>query len=266
MRHEVFQPLATALVAALAASCVMLVNPEQEQGPPPAPEFRKSLDFKPGGTAALEHTLGNVTITGWDKDAAEVVATARTPEPGSERRLQLYSSGDLEPSVDIREDVQALRIRTRSLGGPWTSGGLDYAVRLPNSVNLNPVRLGTGDVRISDVYGSTVVELGRGNLAIKNYSGPLKAVVGGGGADVELLDIRETDVVDITVKEGDIILRLEPDANVRIEAEAPVGGITSDYDLGRELPARAVRTKLGNGAAAITLKALRGNIKILKTA
>lgn len=264
MRQKVFRATLLSIFVAFSASCIMVVDSEQDQPWQPA-EFRKSVDFAAGGTVAVEHTLGNVGITGWDKDSVEVVATGREAEAGSNRRVRVYSMGDLEPSIDVRQTGGVLRIRTRSLGGPWASGGLNYALHVPSSVNLNAIRLEKGDVAISDIYGQADVEISTGNLTVKNFSGPLKASVGSGQVDVELLDVHGEDAIDITSREGDITLRLEPGANIRIEAESPKGEITSDYDLGQKLPARTLAGRMGKAEAVVTLKALRGNIKILKT-
>jgi DUF4097 and DUF4098 domain-containing protein YvlB len=243
----------------------MLMDPGREGAEQPVAEFRKSVDFKAGGTVAVEHTLGDVVITGWDKDSVEVVATGREAEAGKSQGVHIYNLEDYEPSIDVREAGGALRIRTRSLGGPWSAGGLDYAVQVPSSVNLNTIRLENGDVSVSDIYGQMVVELTTGQLTVKNFSGPLKASIASGTADVEVLDVRNEDMIEITVGKGDIILRLQPDTSARVEAESPQGDITSDYDLGRKLPAKTLDGRLGKGDARIVLKALQGNIKILKT-
>jgi hypothetical protein len=264
MRQKIYQALFAAVCITLAASCIMVVDPGKDETWQAPAEFRKSVDFQAGGTMAVEHTLGNVVIAGWDNNSLEVVATGRPPEPPSSRQVRLYSAADIEPSVDIRQAGGATRIRTRSLGGPWAMGGLDYTISVPHSVNLDTIRLEQGDLTISDVYGRADVSVTKGNLTIKNFSGPLKAALNAGGADVELLDIRGVDNVDISCKDGDIVLRLEPDAGVTIKAEAPEGQITSEYGLGRSLPAKAFSGRMGSGEAGITLKTLHGNIKILK--
>jgi DUF4097 and DUF4098 domain-containing protein YvlB len=265
MRNEPFRISLLLTFMALAASCITVVDPEQAGSWPPGGEFRKTVDFEAGGTVTVEHTLGNIVITGWDNNSVEVVATGRAGEQGTNRRVGVYSMDDLEPSIDVRLSGGALRIRTRSLGGPWASGGLDYAIRVPSSVNLKGITLDRGDVTISDVYGQVGAAISKGDLTVKNFSGGLKATLEAGQADIELLDIREDDLVEVTSQEGDITLRLEPGANARIEAESKGGEITGDYDLGLMLPAKSVTAQLGSGAARITLQALRGSIKILKT-
>jgi hypothetical protein len=264
MGKRAVQALAVLTFAALAASCMMVMDPEQTPAWQSGAEFRKTMDFPAGRTVTVEHTLGNVEITGWDKNSVEVVATGREGEPRSGRRIRVYSTEDVEPSIDVRQDGGVLRIRTRSLGGPWASGGLDYSIRVPNSVSLKGITLDKGDVTVSDIFGRVEAAISKGNLTVKNFSGAVKASIETGQADVELLDVREGDAVEITVQEGDILLRLEAGTSARVEAEAPGGEITSDYDLGLKLPARALTSQLGTGGARIKLNALRGNIKILK--
>ncbi len=264
MRKKAFQALAVLTFTALAASCVMLVNPEQAPSWQPGAEFRRTMDFQAGGTVTVEHTLGDIEIKGWDNDSVEVVATGKPGEPGHGGKIHIDTAEDLEPSVDIREADGVLRIRTRSLGGPWVPIGLDYSIKVPRSVNLKGITLDKGDVALSDIYGEVEVAISEGHLTVKNFSGSLKASIETGQADVELLDVRKGDAVELTVQKGDISIRLEAGTSARLEAEASGGEITSDHDLGVKLPARAFTTQLGSGGARIKLTALRGNIKVLK--
>ncbi len=260
MRVKVWRRLAAVAVAVFSASCVMVMNPEDVSESVPNPEFRKTVEFQPGGTVSLDQSSGDVRISGWDDNSVEIVATA-----GERAPFLTSTPWNLETEVEVKRNAGALRIQTRSADGPWVSGGLDYSLRVPHSVNLDGIKESRGDIRISDVYGRIGVDLARGFLTVVNFSGPLRAAVGSGNVDAELLDIRATDVVDITVGEGDIAVRIQPGANVEVKAESPRGEITSEYAFGAPLPARTLSGRLGLGAGRIVLKALRGNIKILKT-
>jgi hypothetical protein len=265
MREKALSSLALVVLAVFSASCVMVMDPEHARASAGNLEFLKTLDFKAGGTLTLEHSLGNVEIAGWDKDSVEIVAAPSERGQGGKPHLEARTLWNLEPGVDIKKTGDAIRIRTRSLGGPWSSGGLDYTISVPHSVNLNGIKVVQGDVKISDVYGRIDVDVTTGRLSVANFSGPLRAAVGAGAVDAELLDIRDTDAIEITVKEGDLTLRLQPEANVSVEAESPGGEITSPFDWGAKLPARTLSGRLGNGGARIVLKALRGDIQILET-
>ncbi len=261
---KAFAALVLMSCAVLASSCIMVIDPEEAQSWRPGGEFRKTADLEAGGTVTVEHSLGSVVITGWDKPSVEVVASGRRAEPGAGGGVHVYGAGDYEPSIEVKRSDGVVRVRTRYLGGPWTATGLDYSIQVPSSVVLNPVKMGKGDVMISDVYGRIETEISEGNLTVRNYSGSLRASLGTGRADVELLDVRENDAVDIGVKDGDITLRVEREAGARIEAEAPGGEITSEYDLGLKPQAKTLAAPLGAGGAVIKLKTARGNIKILK--
>jgi hypothetical protein len=265
MRRKALSCLAAVFVAASAASCVMVMDPEHAPDSATSAEFVRTFDFQAGGTLTLEQSLGNVRITGWDQESVEVVAEPSALRQEGKPRLQATTLWDLEPSVDIKKSGDGIRVRTRSLGGPWSSGGVDYAIRVPHSVNLNGIKVERGDVEISDVYGRLDADVASGRLTVVNFSGPLRAAIGTGAADVELLDVRDTDTVEITVGEGDLTLRLQPEANVEVEAETPVGEISSPLPWGSKLPARTLSGRLGSGGARIVLKALQGNIRILET-
>jgi len=265
MGRQVVRGVAVAGLAALAAACVTVVGPEGAPPPWPLGEFRKTVEIKAGDTVTIEHTLGNIVIKGWDKDEAEIVATVRPINPSEKQRVHLYTGDQLEPSIDVRQKDGVLRIRTKTLGGPWASTTMDYSLRVPASINLRGVWLEKGNVSISDVYGRVEAAVVSGGLTVKNFSGALKASLGSGRADVELLDIHKEDEVEIISQEGDIILHLQPSAGVRLTADAPKGEIASELDLGVKPPVKTVTAKLGAGGAVVTLKTLHGNIKILKT-
>ena len=265
MLRKVFRTAAAAGLTALAASCLTVVGPQDAPPSWQPSEYRKTVDLKSGDSVAIEHTLGNIVINGWDRDSVEIVATARQADPGDKRQVQLYTGENIEPSVDVRLVDGVLRIRTRSLGGPWTSTAMDYAIRVPASVKLRSVKLDKGSVSISNVYGRIEAMISSGGLTVRNYSGFLKANLSSGSADVELLDIRGEDTVEVMSLEGDVVLRLQAGAGVHLMAEAPKGEISSDLDLGVKLPARSLTAKLGSAAAPVSLKAMRGNIRILKT-
>jgi hypothetical protein len=265
MRRKVLSFLGAVFVAAFAASCVMVMDPEHAPASATNAEFVRTYEFQAGGTFTLEQSLGNVRIMGWDPESVEVVAEPSALRQEGKPRLEATTLWDLEPSVDIKKSGGSIRVRTRSLGGPWSSGGLDYTIRVPHSVNLNGIKVERGDVEISDVYGRLDADVASGRLTVVNFSGPVRASVGTGEVDAELLDVRDTDTVEIAVREGDLTLRLQPEANVEVEAEAPAGEISSPLPWGAKLPARNFSGRLGNGGARIVLKALQGNIRILET-
>ena len=267
---------AVAAAATLLASCILLENPEgdepgwrttrERESAPSGSEFRRSLEFAPGGTLSLENDYGDVRITGWDREEAEIVAKGAAVEAQPRRSARQYGVRRGTPDVEVRETGRGVLVRTPTFEGPGEAPAVDYEIRVPNSVVLSGIRISEGNLTIADVFGRIEVSVDQGDLSISNYSGPLRATVGTGNADVEVLDLRDGDEITIQSRKGDIILRLESGVGAIIEADAPRGEVSSDFDLGVKLPASSVKGWIGQGGPAVLLRASDGGIRIVRTA
>jgi len=277
MRKTFRWPLLAVPAAALLTSCILISDPEGEPGwrtiPKPSDEtttsgteFRQTVDLAAGGTLSLENDYGNVEITGWDRDSVEVVARSAAVERQRQRSAREYSDRDLAPEVEILERSGGLLVRTPTFEGPGRPPAVDFKVRVPNSIDLTGIRISEGNLDISDVFGRLEVSVDQGDLLVSNYSGPVRATVATGNADIEVLDLREGDEITITARRGDIILRLESGAGAIVEADAPRGEVVSDFDLGKKLPASAVKGWIGQGGPNVILRASEGRIEIVKIA
>jgi hypothetical protein len=274
MKNVFFRLLAPAAALALAAGCIILPDPGDSEGwrrtpesspsspAPSGPEVRRTLALAAGSTLSLENDYGDVEIAGWDRDEAEIVA--RTVEEASDRPASARTSGrrGTRPDIEIREARDGLLVRTPTFEGPGTPPEVDYEVRVPTDVVLAAIRISEGNLKISDVYGRIEASLDRGDLTVINYSGVVQATIGTGNADVEVLDLRETDSITIISRRGDIILRLEEGVGAVVEADAPRGEVRSDFDLGVRLPVSTVKAWIGQGGPNIILKASDGRIDI----
>ncbi len=264
-----------AAMAALLSSCILLDNPEGDEpgwrtfpesdNRPSGSEFRQTVPFTPGGTLALENDYGDVTITGWDREEVEIVARAATVEAGPQNSDRPYRIRKVTPEVEIKDTDQGLLIRTPTFEGPGQAPAVDFEIKAPRNVILTGLRISEGDLTISDVYGRIDAAVDQGDCAVANFSGSLKLNLGTGNADVEVLDLREGDEVSVISRRGDIVLRLEPGAGASLEANAPHGGVTSDFDLGVRQPAQTVKTNVGRGGASIILMASNGRVRIIKS-
>jgi hypothetical protein len=259
-------------VLALAAACIILPDAGDSEGwrtvsgsSPSSSEPNEVLqtaDLTAGSTFSLENDFGNVEIIGWDQEAAEIVARAAEQTADRPRSARISGSRGTKLDVEVRETRNGLLVRTPTFEGPGTPPVVKYEIRVPNDVVLAGIRISEGDLKISDLYGRIEAALDQGNLTVINYSGVVEATIGTGNADVEVLDLRETDSITITSRRGDIILRLEPGVQAIVEADAPRGEVNSDFDLGVKLPVRTVKGWIGQGGPNIILKASDGRIDI----
>ena len=273
MSKTFLKPLAAAVIVSAFVSCLYFENPEGEPGwrttpdqsAGPAPEFRRTVPFTPGKTLSLENDYGDVSITGWNRAEVEVVARAATVESQPEGSNRPYRIRKVTPEVEILETEQGLLVRTPTFEGAGEAPAVDYELKVPSEIVLTGIRISEGSLTVANVFGRIEASIDQGHLAVANFSGPLRVSLGTGGADVEVLDLRESDEVSVTTRRGDITLRLEPGVTASVEANAPHGEVTSDFDLGVRLPAPTVKGLIGRGGPSIILMTSEGRIQILKS-
>ncbi len=247
----------------LAASCVMVMDPDRPMSRPPQGEYRKAVEFAPGSVLFLENGSGDVEITGGADEILQVTARGPAGFPEQGRGIRIHGAWSHRPDLAVQRIANGYRVRLRGLDGPSRPPRTDIQVRVPRHVLIEELRAEDGNVSISDAYGRLVISLGRGDVTVRNFSGPVDISAGSGTVDVEALDIRDGDSLVISTGAGDIVLRLEREAGARIEARAPNGVVRSELDLGADLPAPEVSGRTGSGGASIVLETREGNIDIL---
>jgi hypothetical protein len=243
----------------LWTSCIMLDLPWNMEGGYQA-EFHRIVKLQEGGAIELDNPSGNVEIRGWNEDKVEVTARQVGTSPGGLSRWGFRT----EPRVSVESDGQSVAIETVQVKESEFQPEIQFLVYVPQSVNLKDIRVGRGSLIVGDAYGSLAATVDDGDLVIENYSGSVRASVRQGHIEAELLDLRSGDQVDLTVDKGDLTLFLEPEAGVKLTAEAPRGEISGDFDLKATPPAQSVSVELGDGRATVVLKALDGDIQVKK--
>jgi hypothetical protein len=248
----------------LSSACVIAVIDSASLGRGwPKSTFHKSLDLEPGGAVALENTIGDIIISGWEKEAIEISAEG-SPESPPEAGIHFLGWRLALLDVRVQSTPDSVRIRTSKRGYENGGGLVDYVLNVPHSVNLDSVRNGRGRIAVSDIFGRSLLDADEGEIKISNYSGSLDVRLGSGVVEAEVLDLRPQDSVRVRVERGDIILLLESSAAAHIVASTPAGNIFSELELGQALPAKEVSARLGDGQASIELTAAQGDIKIRK--
>ena len=254
---------AAAAVLALGACIFPLSWPDTEPADGQSGAFVRTVALEPGGTVQLENVLGDIEIRGWDKSEVEITAEEDWNAP-FRGRIWMPGRRIGTPDIEVVTADRVVKIRARLPEREQEIRSLRFTLMVPRSVNLDTIRTREGDVAIADLYGKVRVEVERGRVQVENFSGSLDLAVGRGSVEAEVLDVRPDDVLKIVARDGDISLLLPDDAAIRVEAEAG-GAVTSEFDLGRELPARKVEGRIGaGGGAALTLSAPQGNVRLLK--
>jgi hypothetical protein len=229
------------------------------------PAFSKTVDLVKGEAVAVDNPVGDVEIFGWDRDEVEVSA-----EWGWDRyrgrRIGFYGFGRQEPDVEVTKEGGLVRIGLRPSAREGDEArGLRFILNVPRSVELREVRVSRGLIEIGDLFGKAFLDMGEGDVQVKNFSGSLEVSMGEGAVEAEILDLRPEDAIRIRSRQGNVTVILESDVKAKVEADAPAGRITSDFDLGAAPGEKnAVATIGGGEGASIRLSALDGDIRLRK--
>lgn len=253
------------IVILISMSCVVtLVDYPGVSSRYPAVQLHRNVSLKPGGTLSLINGDGQIEIYGWDRDEVEIYAESVFPE-WRERRIRFFSLGRFKPRVDVDKFEDFVKIKTRLPSDEPIRYGVDYELNVPRSVFLKEVVGKRGDVWIADLYGGAFIEVEEGEIHVENFSGSLTVSVIKGSVNLELFDLRSEDEIRVTTDQGNITVYLQPEVEAQVEARAPSGSISSEFDLRVPLPAKEVSSQIkGEEGSFIFLEASDGDIQIRK--
>lgn len=249
----------------LLLSCIIPVvyYPGQERLPSSWSKFYKVISLNPGGTISLENYYGDIEILGWDKDEVEVLA--EEGRGGYYRGyVRFYGLGSPRLKIDLDKFDNFLKIKTPDLGEMNDVRTIHYFLNVPRSIHLKDIRNKSGDIVISDLYGQINIDQEEGDVKIENYSGSCEISLKSGSVQAEFLDLRKEDEIRITLQEGDMTLFFQPEASFRLEASAPNGNISSEFDLGQLLPAKRISAQTSDGKSILSLTSFNGDIILKK--
>jgi hypothetical protein len=266
--HRIVAIFTAALILGSAACIIPVYVDDAGRYSRPGPlMFEKTVPLDRGGSIAVENPVGDVEVFGWDRNEVQVSAEAGW-DWRRERRINVYGPGGDIPEVDVEKVGDVLRIKLRTEGREDEGARpVRIILNVPRPVALREVIVRRGRITIGDIYGKARLSIDDGDVRVENYSGSLDVSVERGSVEAEILDLRPEDVVRLVSRQGPVTLFLEPGVSARIEAEAPNGRITSDFDLG---PAASGKKKVGattvgrGEGGSIALTASNGDVRLRK--
>ena len=150
-------------------------KPAKPSTPEPAPEAtpkvwsqRENIKVEPvdvklarGGKVVISSRAGNIFVTGWDKDTVQASASSDSgPEP-----VEVHATGDAaHPRVLLTASNPSARRFGREVR---------LEVKVPRYSDIETLDGQRGDIVISDVEGTTVINTGNGDVKVMR-AGPLK--------------------------------------------------------------------------------------------
>jgi DUF4097 and DUF4098 domain-containing protein YvlB len=217
---------------------------------------RRNVALPAGKTLAIEATIANVRIEGWDQPDAEITIERHAP------------SAELLSKLPVTIDDTTARVSVRALqadGHTDPAYRSDITVRLPRAAVIDRVQVLEGRISVARFAGTLTADLRRGPIDGKDLSGTLRLETGIGSVVLTGTTLANDGLLRLRAFNGDVRLTLaERPAHARILALALNGQIKSDIPLTMKdtWGPRWGETTIGTGEPVISLDVVTGTIEI----
>ncbi len=209
-----------------------------------------------GKILAIEVTIGNIRVDGWDKPEVEIVVERRAPSAAQLARLPL-AIDDTPERITVRA-VQTDHTTDAALRA-------DVSVRVPRDAVIDRVDVLEGRIAVEGFNGRLTAAIRRGPIDAKDVSGTLRLETEIGGIVLTNARLSPKGLLRVRTFNGDVKLSLaERPADARIMALALNGQITSDIPLTRRdtWGPRWAEATLGKGEPVISIDVVTGTVEI----
>lgn len=250
------------LVSLLGSACLVAVMDYSASGESPEEEVNRTLPFPAGETLSLSNFDGEISITGWEEEHLDVFASIWGPQVNQTSIGFIRRKAPVLPRVEIDDLEDEVRIRTLAPKQAGEDVTVDYDINVPHSARLKDIVGRDGRVDLKGIYGDVTIELRIGEILVEEFSGSLTASLMEGNISADLYDLREKDRIHLKLREGNMTVILDPDANVRLEGYCPEGKVTTDYEFDEEPGQGRFASEFGDGGAVINLAVLKGDLRI----
>ena len=209
-----------------------------------------------GKSLAIEITVGNLRIEGWDKADAELVIERQAPATAQLEKLPI-AIDDTPSRVSIRA-IQAE-------GGTDPALRSNITLRVPYAAIIERIQVVEGRITLGRLSGTVTADIRRGSIEGKDVSGTLRLESGIGSVVLTGARLSPQGLLRLRAFNGDVRLTLaERPADARILAVALNGNITSQIPLRLKdgWGPRFGEATLGKGEPVISLDVITGTIEI----
>lgn len=216
----------------------------------------RTLALPPGARIEVTATVGEVSITGWDRPDVSVDIVRRAP---TEQDLARFPAR-------IEEDASSVRISATQLEeGKDASLRSTIAVSAPSSASFGAVRVFEGRIALSNVRGAINADIRRGAITASAIAGTVRLETGLGDIEVRRAELTPGGLIKLRTFNGNVALQLAAvPADARILALALAGTIRSEVPLAMKdrFGPRFGEATLGKGEPLISIDVVKGDIRI----
>jgi DUF4097 and DUF4098 domain-containing protein YvlB len=216
----------------------------------------QTIPLPQGKALAIDVTIGNVRIEGWDRADAEITVERRAPTQAQLARVPLTI-----------EDIPA-RVTVRAVqgdNGTDPAFRADVSIKVPRTAVIDRVHVLEGKIVIQGFSGTLTADIRRGPIDGNALSGTLRLESGIGSVTVTEARLSTNGLLRLRAFNGDVRLSLAArPVDARIMALALNGHVKSDIPLTHKNTwgPRWGEATLGKGEPVISLDVVTGSIEI----
>lgn len=205
---------------------------------------------------SVEITIGNLVITGWDRQDVSIEIVRRAPDT---RQLAAIPA-------HVEQGVKGVVVRAVQADGAHDARlRTDVTLRVPANAVLRDAGVFEGRIELADLRGSCSARVERGDISGVRLSGTVRLETAIGNIRLAAATLSPGGTIRLRTFNGDAALELPAvPPNGRILALSMGGTITSDVPLTLKTRwgPRFGEATLGNGEPLISIDVVNGNVRI----
>lgn len=218
--------------------------------------FTRTLTLSPGVPLSVEATVGDITITGWDRPETSVEIVRRAPN------AELLAA--VEPAIAETGGGTMIRV-VQPEDGIDRSITSTIRISLPSASALGSIKVLDGRIVLTNLTGGVSANSREGSIAANHLSGTIRLETQTGDITLENATLSPDGLIRLRAFNGQIKVQFarRPE-NARILAVTFNGTISSELPLTMKdrFGPRFGEASIGTGSPVVSIDVVTGNIQI----
>ncbi len=183
-------------------------------------KISKSFDVDKDATLELKNKFGKIHCTNWDQNTIGIEVEISIEASSQEKANKYFDRIEVEINGSRSKVSVITKFDDNVFSNNHNEFSIDFMISMPESVNLE-VSHKFGDLIVENVKGNSTIDLGYGNMDIRNLSGTSNT-----------LDIQFSDGKIGYIKNADLELKYS-DFNIDEAGSLNAESKFSDFELGK---------------------------------
>lgn len=203
---------------------------------------------------SLSNLIGDVAVSGWDKNTIEVKATKTTS--GSRERLD-----DVTINFDMKNDH--LRIDVDYHDGKQRHDDgveVEFEIHVPRATDIKDIKVVNGHILIADITGDVAASSVNGEVVGDRLGAEVHLSTVNG--NVSLKSVMGHESIELSSVNGSVDISLPRKVNAKLSASTIHGDVHGELAHGVTHAGNSMDAVLGTGGMRIELSTVNGDIRI----